>query len=353
VVNDDIVGYVRSIDVEIDAVGEVYYVIDGDTFDCFPCGRIRLADVNAPERGELGYYEAKNALKSLVLGKKVYLDVDSVSVMDRYNRLVCVVYVRYNRTHLLNVNKWLLDNGYVELKDYYNEFDPSTWSLYLYCPSTDGFLQPFTSNGIANVTFIVGETKSHGLYNLGARTVDVTGAIGVSYTLGLASNLGMCDHLVDVDVTNVVNGNIMINWSKIRTLTVIAIGGPLVNMFTYYYSPVNRTGYERCPFYLYWEVGVKAVIRSELTGKEYSKTGRYEDYAIIAIHYDEQANRWIMVIWGLTGYGTQAACLVLKYQVDYSYIFVHKAVIIKWIDVNGNHIVDIEDQISVVETWNG
>ena len=340
-------------DIEIDDVGRVYRVIDGDTFDCFPCGRIRLADVDAPEVGEPGYYEAKNALTSLVLGKKVYLDVDCVGTMDRYNRLICVVYVRHNRTHLLNVNKWLLDHGYVELKDYDNEFDPLTWSLYVYCPSTDGFPQPFTSGGIANVTFVVGETKSHGLYNLGARTVDVAGAIGVSYTIGLSSNLGICDHVVDIDVTNVINGDIVINWSKIRTLTVIAIGGPLVNMFTCYYSPVNQSGYGGCPFYLYWEVGVKAAIRSELTGKEYSKLGKQEDYAIIAIHYDEHVNKWIIVAWGLTGYGTQAACLVLKNQADYGYVLEYRAVIIKWTDANGNGVVDENDKIDVIETWSG
>jgi len=65
------------------------------------------------------------------LNKKVYLDVDDLHVMDAYNRLVCVVYVDYNSTHVLNVNEWLLENGYVELSDYSNEFDPSTWMLYL------------------------------------------------------------------------------------------------------------------------------------------------------------------------------------------------------------------------------
>lgn len=338
---------------DVDCVGRVYRIIDGDTFDCFPCGRVRLADINAPERGEPGYHEAKDALMSLILNKRVYLDVDDLEVMDRYNRLICVVYVRHNRTHLLNVNKWLLDNGYVELKDYYNEFNPLTWSLYIYCPSTGSFSQPFTSRGIANVTFIVGETKSHGLYNFGARTVDVIGAIGVSYTIGLSSNLGICDHIVDIDVINIVDGNIVINWAKIRTLTVITIGGPVVNMFTHYYSPVNRTGYGGCPFYLYWKVGVKATIKSELTGREYSRLGRHEDYAIIAMHYDGQVNKWIVVSWGLTGFGTQAACLVLKNQADYGYILEYRAVIIKWTDINENGLVDEDDEISVIETWTG
>ena len=52
----------------------------------------------------------------------MFLDVDDVYVMDKYDRLVCVVYIRYSSTHLLNINKWLLDHSYVEVRDYPNEF---------------------------------------------------------------------------------------------------------------------------------------------------------------------------------------------------------------------------------------
>jgi len=74
--------------IEADLIAYVYHVVDGDTFDGFPSGRVRLADINAPEVGESGYYEAKDALTQLVLNKWVYLDVDDLYVMDRYNRLV-------------------------------------------------------------------------------------------------------------------------------------------------------------------------------------------------------------------------------------------------------------------------
>jgi endonuclease YncB( thermonuclease family) len=46
--------------------------------------------------------------------------------MDKYNRLVAVAYVEYNSTHLMNVNKWLLVNGYAKTYDYPNEFNPPT-----------------------------------------------------------------------------------------------------------------------------------------------------------------------------------------------------------------------------------
>ncbi|RLG16595.1 hypothetical protein DRN63_04025 [Nanoarchaeota archaeon] len=115
---------------EVDMIAEVYKVVDGDTFDAFPSGRVRLADVNTPEVGEPGYKEAKDALTSLLLNRKVYLDIDDLYVMDRYNRLICLVFVDYNSTHVLNVNKWLLENGYAEISDYPNEFNPNTWKLY-------------------------------------------------------------------------------------------------------------------------------------------------------------------------------------------------------------------------------
>jgi predicted ATP-grasp superfamily ATP-dependent carboligase len=41
-----------------------------------------------------------------------------------------VVYVSYNSTHYKNVNKALLDAGLAEKRDYSNEFDPNTWTLY-------------------------------------------------------------------------------------------------------------------------------------------------------------------------------------------------------------------------------
>ncbi len=117
---------------EVDVTGSVYKVIDGDTFDAFPVGRVRLADVNAPELNEKGGVEAREALSKLIQGKKVYLDVDDKYVMDRYYRLVCVVYVRIDSEKLLNVNKWLIENNYVYLADFDNEFTPSKWNLYEY-----------------------------------------------------------------------------------------------------------------------------------------------------------------------------------------------------------------------------
>lgn len=119
---------------EVDQTASVTSIIDGDTFDCSPTGRIRLADVDAPEYYETGYQEAKDALSGLISGQTVYLDIDDVYGTDPYDRWVAVVYVRYNATHLRNVNQGLLDAGVAVVSDYTNEFNPSTWSAYVFYP---------------------------------------------------------------------------------------------------------------------------------------------------------------------------------------------------------------------------
>ena len=81
-----------------------------------------MADVDAPEKGESGYYDARDFLISLVYNKRVYLDIDDIYGTDKYGRVVCVVYVEYNSTHFKNVNKALLVGGYAVIKNFHNEF---------------------------------------------------------------------------------------------------------------------------------------------------------------------------------------------------------------------------------------
>jgi hypothetical protein len=64
----------------------------------------------------------------------VYLDIDSLYVTDYYgtgDRLVCVVYINYNSTHYLNVNKVLILEGYAVSKEFENDFNPENWTLYV------------------------------------------------------------------------------------------------------------------------------------------------------------------------------------------------------------------------------
>lgn len=120
---------------EIDATATVDRVIDGDTFDTVEEGRVRLADIDTPDVGEPGAKAATEFLTDLILGREVHLDIDDVYEIDRYGRLVAVTYVRHNATHLLNVNKALLEADLAVVWDFPNEFDPAEWTLYVYAPT--------------------------------------------------------------------------------------------------------------------------------------------------------------------------------------------------------------------------
>ncbi len=122
-------------DWEIDSTGTVHDVVDGDTFKAFPVGRVRLADIDAPESGEPGAREAREYLASLANHRSVHLDVDDLFGADSYGRIVAVAYIRHNSTHLLNLNKAMLESGLAVLSNFVNEFDPAGWTLYVDHPA--------------------------------------------------------------------------------------------------------------------------------------------------------------------------------------------------------------------------
>jgi micrococcal nuclease len=69
---------------------KVTKVIDGDTFLTSRRKKpVRLANVNAPEKGEKGYGKAKAKLLKLILNQEVL--VDTVA-RDKYGRAVANVY---------------------------------------------------------------------------------------------------------------------------------------------------------------------------------------------------------------------------------------------------------------------
>jgi endonuclease YncB( thermonuclease family) len=68
--------------------GDVVQVTDGDTVLVSTGGRtvpVRLAEIDAPERGQRGRHEAREALSRMVAGRSVSVDDRDV---DRYGRVV-------------------------------------------------------------------------------------------------------------------------------------------------------------------------------------------------------------------------------------------------------------------------
>ena len=79
-------------------------VVDGDTFKVKNGWKwsekkgdtVRPTGYDTPEKGELGYEQAKQKLKDLILGNTV--DIQSAKIVDQWGRLVTDVY--YNGKNL-------------------------------------------------------------------------------------------------------------------------------------------------------------------------------------------------------------------------------------------------------------
>jgi len=102
-------------------------VVDGDTIETQKYGRIRLALVNTPEKGEDGYEEAKEFIAEYCLNMSVLIDQDDGQPVDQFGRKVAVVYCDW-----LNINEELYYSGYAEiLTDYcsQSEFANEQWAI--------------------------------------------------------------------------------------------------------------------------------------------------------------------------------------------------------------------------------
>jgi len=108
---------------------KVERVIDGDTIVIDTQGghenlsrggeSVRLLGINSPERGEVGFEEAKEFLEMVILGKEVELEF-GIPKYDKYNRLLAYVY-RDNA----NVNLEMVEEGFA---NYYFYSDGEKYS---------------------------------------------------------------------------------------------------------------------------------------------------------------------------------------------------------------------------------
>ncbi len=109
--------------------GTVSRVIDGDTLDVLTREgdtiTIRLALIDAPERNDPGFNEAKNFITEQCLNKNAEVDPDNSQGLT-YGRTVAVVY-----SEDVNVNEAILDNNladiYQSLCDV-SEFADTNWA---------------------------------------------------------------------------------------------------------------------------------------------------------------------------------------------------------------------------------
>jgi len=104
----------------------VIKIVEGDTLDIGDF-RIRLALVNAPERGEEGYTEATRFTSSICpVGSKATVDEDDGQKEGSYGRLLGVVYCSGK-----NLNEELLKTGHAKILTEFckkSEFALETWA---------------------------------------------------------------------------------------------------------------------------------------------------------------------------------------------------------------------------------
>ena len=216
-----------------------------------------------------------------------------------------------------------------------------------YCPllmllKEDLNLSDFPWLFTSDAAFIIGDTGGHGPYGFGARTVDVVGAIGVASAVSSATGAGSAQ-LLDTRVSS-YSSSVSVDWSTLPYTNLVVVGGPGVNTLSLYYNGSS-------PFPWLYKPGVESCIYSTISGLKYRSGYRRHDYAVIWLHYDESNYRNVLVVWGLSGWGTQAACHVLQHYQEYSDLLRGSAVLIKWTNTNNNYMVDSGDEFELIEHW--
>ena len=106
--------------------GQITRVIDGDTL-IIDLTTIRLSLVNSPERGELGYQEARDFASTICpVGSNAKFVEDSWQLTDKYGRSLGLVYCND-----MFLNELLLTNGHANISTYFcdkSEFGSERWA---------------------------------------------------------------------------------------------------------------------------------------------------------------------------------------------------------------------------------
>jgi hypothetical protein len=184
--------------------------------------------------------------------------------------------------------------------------------------------------------------------------MDVMSAVSIGVVLGQSSNSSVFTQYVTMDdYISSYNGT-AVSFTALTDRNLIIMAGPGVSQEAYYYNSLKKDGgYPPYGFalpvtLLKYGNGTNylQVWPSNNTYQiQYNGSNVAADYGVIQLYYDNINNRYVVLIGGLGGYGTEAASIVLSNYA--SYALSGKAVIIKYYDSNGDGFLDT---ISIVET---
>lgn len=318
-------------------VSKATHIVDGDTFD-FEFGRIRLADIDAPEFGEPGYGEAKSYLTDLILGETIWVDVDD-SGSTSHNRIICVVYVRHNSTHLINVNSIMNSSGHAVLDDHPdNEFNPDLWTDYVEIGRLIScFSHLYEYNLVRTVYPSNAESKP-----LGCGKAMETDWLASAF---ITSTLNNYSEALDVEenFVNQTSGKVFAD----PGCGVISFGGPFVNPVAKYAESEDAPEEDRAPVKFHLDgttFRYQHVNGTDIPGAELPESVINDDQDMFLIEvFKDGDGRFIMLCYGFCWKGTYAAG---KYFSNVIYpdleSWPYSWVIVKWEDTNGNGFVNTE-----------
>ena len=116
--------------------GTVTEVVDGDTLDVNNV-RIRLALIDAPEKNETGYSEARHFVESLCnVGTQATVDEDDRQKGGSFGRMIALVYCG-NKS--ISINEAILGSGFATIYQEFcniSEFATSSWAV-KYCSENE------------------------------------------------------------------------------------------------------------------------------------------------------------------------------------------------------------------------
>jgi hypothetical protein len=322
--------------IEIDLVSTATYIVDGDTFD-YESGRIRLADINAPDYGETGYDNSKDYLTNLILNKTIWIDVDDLGPLS-YGRLICLVYVEHNETHLLNVNKAMVDSDNAEIWDHDNEFDPSLWTYYVeieYLLSNFRYL--FEYNEVKTVYPSNSEPKPLGC----GEAMETDWLASAFITSTLVNNTEGLD--IEANFVNQTSGKAL----GVYGCGIVSFGGPFVNPIVKRAENESTPIEDRAPVKFYDEGGYakfKHWNGDVISGAELPWAHVNDDKDMFVIEmFKDGDGRNMLLCYGFGWKGTYASG---KYFNDIIYpdleSYPYSWIIVKWEDKNGNGFVNSE-----------
>ena len=215
----------------------------------------------------------------------------------------------------------------------------------------DNLPTPFVSSTQSvNVTAIVASSVGHGPCG-GCHTMDVMGAIMVGAKFGLKSHNGTLEATMDDTISsyNFTSAQITL---KDLTSNLVVIGGPGVNQVTWYYNNLRYpNGTKELPAYFDKYANGTDYIYVVGTGNiytiQYDNQSRVKaDYGLV-LTFDDHG-RQVLILAGLGGYGTWAACDVISTYDSWN--LQGSVVIVQYSDTNGDGFLD---KLTIVESVSG